>query len=191
MTLRRARVSPEDLPESVLRYVIRTRESLLLDDASARSRSPTMSTSAGTVSRSILCLPLIKQAKLVGVLYIENGQSSHVFTPARIAVLRLLASQAAISLENARLYTDLRQTEAYLAEAQRLSRTGSFAFSVSSGEVYWSDEMYRIYEYDRTTKITLDINLQRTHPEEEASIVQKILDRVRLTDAIARSSTGC
>ena len=52
-------------------------------------------------ARSILCLPLLNRAKLIGVLYLENNLTSHVFTPARIAVLKLLASQAAISLENA------------------------------------------------------------------------------------------
>ena len=54
-------------------------------------------------ARSILCLPLINQAKLIGLLYLENNLAPHVFTPTRIAVLKLLASQAAISLENSRL----------------------------------------------------------------------------------------
>src|SRR5882672_2886328 len=63
-------------------------------------------------ARSVLCLPLVKQAKLIGVLYLENNLASHVFTPARISVLELLASQAAISLENARLYNDLQEREA-------------------------------------------------------------------------------
>ena len=63
-----------------------------------------------TQARSVLCLPLVKQAKLIGVLYLENNLTSHVFTPARIAVLKLLASQAAISLENTRLYTRSRGT---------------------------------------------------------------------------------
>jgi PAS domain S-box-containing protein len=62
--------------------------------------------------RSVLCLPLVKQAKLIGVLYLENNLASHVFTPARISVLEVLASQAAISLENARLYNDLGEREA-------------------------------------------------------------------------------
>src|ERR1700722_17236821 len=61
--------------------------------------------------RSVLFLPLIKQAKLVGVLYIENNVAASVFTPARIAVLKLLASQAAISLDNARLYGELTMSE--------------------------------------------------------------------------------
>jgi len=63
-------------------------------------------------ARSLLCLPLVKQTKLIGVLYLENKLASHVFTSARISVLELLASQAAISLENARLYNDLREREA-------------------------------------------------------------------------------
>src|SRR5260221_10364961 len=54
-------------------------------------------------SRSILCLPLLKQGELIGVLYLENSLTANVFTPDRLAVLGLLASQAAISLENARL----------------------------------------------------------------------------------------
>ena len=63
-------------------------------------------------ARSVLCLPLVKQSKLIGVLYLENNLASHVFTPARISVLKMLASQAAISLENARLYGDLGEREA-------------------------------------------------------------------------------
>ena len=66
----------------------------------------------GPQSRSILCLPLIKQAALVGILYLENGLSSHVFTPNRVAVLEILVSQTAISLENTRLYSDLKEREA-------------------------------------------------------------------------------
>jgi PAS domain S-box-containing protein len=62
--------------------------------------------------RSVLCLPLVKQAKLIGALYLENNLASHVFTPARISVLEVLTSQAAISLDNARLYDDLREREA-------------------------------------------------------------------------------
>jgi GAF domain len=62
-------------------------------------------------ARSLLCLPLLKQAELIGVLYLENSLVSHVFTPARIAVLKLLASQAAIALENAHLYRDVAERE--------------------------------------------------------------------------------
>ena len=92
--------------------VIRTRESVILDDALAQNPFSADEYIRQKHARSVLCLPLVKQAKLIGVLYLENNLASHVFTPARISVLELLASQAAISLENARLYNDLREREA-------------------------------------------------------------------------------
>src|SRR5882762_4682886 len=112
VTLRETAVSPTELPESVLHYVIRTRESVILDDALAQNPFSADEFICQKHARSVLCLPLVKQAKLIGVLYLENNLASHVFTPARISVLELLASQAAISLENARLYNDLREREA-------------------------------------------------------------------------------
>jgi PAS domain S-box-containing protein len=71
--------------------------------------------------------------------------------------------------------TALRRSEAYLAEAQRLSLTGSFAWNVSRGEVFWSDEMYRILGLDRATKPTLELLFQRIHPGDRA-FVQATLD---------------
>jgi PAS domain S-box-containing protein len=112
VTLRQTSVSPAELPESVLHTVIRTRESVILDDALAQNPFSADQYICQKHARSMLCLPLVKQAKLIGVLYLENKLASHVFTPARISVLELLASQAAISLENARLYNDLREREA-------------------------------------------------------------------------------
>src|SRR5262249_7470599 len=116
--------------------------------------------------RSLLCLPLVKQGTLVGVLYLENTIASHVFTPSRIELLSLLASQAAISLENARLYRDLEEAQAYLAEAQRLSATGSFGWKPASDEIVWSEETYRMFALDRATKPTIEFALQRAHPED-------------------------
>ena len=98
------------LPEAILHYVLRTRESVILDDAAARTRFRQIPTSSGAKARSILGLPLITQANLVGVLYLENNLAARVFAPGRIAVLKLLASQAAIALENTRLYRDLERT---------------------------------------------------------------------------------
>jgi len=107
VVLREAVVTPSRLPESVLHYVIRTRESVILDDAA----EPTLFSTDPYVQqrrpRSVLCLPLVKQAKLVGVLYLENSLTPRAFTPDRLTVLELLTSQAAISLDNARVYTEL------------------------------------------------------------------------------------
>jgi PAS domain S-box-containing protein len=110
--LRQTTISPVELPESMFHYVIRTRESVILHDALAQNPFSADEYICRKRTRSVLCVPLVKQAKLIGVLYLENNLASHVFTPARIAVLEVLASQAAISLENARLYNDLREREA-------------------------------------------------------------------------------
>ena len=116
--------------------------------------------------RSVLCLPVVKQTKLVGALYLENNLTPRAFTSDRIAVLELLASQAAISLENARLYSDLQRSEAYLAQGQSISHTGSFGWSVLSGQIYWSEETYDIFEYDRAIAPTLELVFQRIHPDD-------------------------
>src|SRR5262249_62179164 len=134
--------------------------------------------------RSLLCLPLVKQGTLVGALDLENTIASHVFTSSRIELVALLASQAAISLENARLYSDLREAQVYLAEAQRLSTTGSFGWNPESGEIVWSEATHRIFDLDRDTKPTLEFVVSRVHPEDRES-GQALIDRA------AREGKGC
>src|SRR5262249_8147939 len=70
---------------------------------------------------------------------------------------------------------ELRRSGALLAEAQQLSRTGSFGWKVSSGEVLWSEETFRIFQYDRTTKPTMELALQRVHPEDATLVKQTIV----------------
>src|SRR5260370_22640582 len=70
----------------------------------------------------------------------------------------------------------VQRSEAYVAEAQRLSHTGSFGWRVSTGEKLWSEETFRIFQYDRTTKPTEDLVLQRVHPE-DAARVKRTLER--------------
>jgi signal transduction histidine kinase/HAMP domain-containing protein len=72
------------------------------------------------------------------------------------------------------LYATLQQSEAFLAEAQRLSKTGSFGWSVSANEIRWSEETFRIFQYDRTTKPTVELILQRVHPEDAVYLKQTI-----------------
>jgi PAS domain-containing protein len=69
----------------------------------------------------------------------------------------------------------LRSSEAYLAQAQRLSRTGSFGWKPDTGEIVWSDETYRIFEYDRSVKPTIDSVMQRVHLQDRADF-QKVID---------------
>jgi signal transduction histidine kinase/CheY-like chemotaxis protein len=185
---RQASVSAAELPDSILHYVVRTQESVILDDASAQNAFSADEYIRRNRVRSVLCLPLIKQAALIGVLYLENNLTPHVFTPARSAVLKLIASQAANSLENAYLYTDLKQenserrraeeafrrSEAYLAQAQAVSNTGSFGWNPATDEIYWSAQTFRIYEFDQATPPELVQIVRKTHPEDQEFLEQTL-----------------
>ena len=81
--------------------------------------------------------------------------------------------QAAIE-DQKRIESALLHSEMYLTEAQRLSRTGSFGWNISSGEIHWSDENFRIFQCDRTAKPTGEFIVQRTHPEDRAAVQQTI-----------------
>lgn len=110
-------ISPSIVPESVIFYVRRSRERVILDDAAR----PTLFSSDPYIEaqrpRSLLCLPILRQTELVGALYLENNLLAGAFTPERLTVVEHLASQAAISLQNAMLYADLERA----AEARRRS----------------------------------------------------------------------
>jgi PAS domain S-box-containing protein len=108
VTMRQEPMTPIACPESLVRHVICTRENVILEDACKPNLFSGDDYLRKRQSKSVLCLPLIKQGKLTGILLLENTLTSHAFTAARIAVLELLAAQAAISLENTRLYTDLQ-----------------------------------------------------------------------------------
>lgn len=93
----------DELPLSLLHYAIRTKAHVLIDDA----RKPGPFTGdpyfSKSPAKSVLCLPLVKQSELIGLLYLENTLAERIFTPARVAILTLLASTAATSMENASL----------------------------------------------------------------------------------------
>ena len=174
VTLRNSALTSAELSESVLHTAMRTRESMILDDASAQIPTSADEYVREKHARSVLCLPLVKQAKLVGALYLENNLAPRVFTSAKLAVLKLLASQAAISLENVQLYDELRRSEAYLSEAQRLSHTGTFGWRPSSGKIYWTEETFRIFEYDPASTPTVEQAQLRVHPDDAAAFWQVV-----------------
>lgn len=78
--------------------------------------------------------------------------------------------------EEETLTQELKRSQAYLSEAQRLSHAGSFGWVVSTGEILWSEETFRIFEYDPATKPTVELVLQRVHPEDKA-FMRQVLDR--------------
>jgi PAS domain S-box-containing protein len=147
--LRDEPVTAVALPEAVLNYVLRTRESVILDDAAAQSTFEADAYIRRHQAHSLLCLPLLNQAKLIGVLYLENNLAPRVFAPARITVLKLLASQAAITLENTRLYRDLARREAKIRRLVDANIIG-IAIRNNKGSILEANDAFlRIVGYDR------------------------------------------
>lgn len=161
VVLGQASTTDDDFPRTVLQYALRTKDSVLLHDASRQNPFASDGYFRKHRARSILCLPLLKQTRLLGLLYLENSLTPDVFTPSRMAVLKLLASNAAMSLENTRLYSDLQEREArvrrlvdsnivgvliWTVDGRILDANGAFLEmlqytreDVSSGVMRWTD----------------------------------------------------
>ena len=156
------------LPESVLNYVVRTNESVILDDAATQSAFAADPYIRQRQARSILCLPLINQGRPNGVLYLENNLTSRVFPPDRITALKLLASQAAISLENSRLYRDLAEREAKIRRLVDANIIGIFVRSIAADGpiVEANDAFLRMVGYDREDLISGRIRWAELTPPE-------------------------
>jgi PAS domain S-box-containing protein len=123
VTLRQEAATSSEVPRSLLQTVVRTQQSVILDDATVLNPFSADDYFRQKRARSVLCVPLVKQARLIGALYLENNLTPYVFTPARLSVLDLLSSQAAISLENARLYAELAEENRERQTAEAALRT--------------------------------------------------------------------
>ena len=148
VALRQASVTAADLPNSVLHYVLRAKEVVLLHDASGQNQFAADEYIRGHHARSVLCLPLLKQNRLLGVLYLENSLTPHAFTPARMAVLKLLASEAAISMENTRLYSDLEDREAKIRRLVDANILGIVTWNVDGAILASNEAFLRMVQYD-------------------------------------------
>ena len=154
------------LPESVIRYAMRTREAVILDDASSQTPFSTDPYIVERRARSILCLPLINQGELAGILYLENNLTPRVFTRERITVLKTLASQAAISLENTRLYRDLEDREARIRRLVDANIIGIFVGDLEGRIFEANDAFLRIIGYDREDLVSNSVSwIELTPPE--------------------------
>jgi PAS domain S-box-containing protein len=159
-------VSASMLPESVLRHVVRTSDIVVLDEAVAQ---PPFSADPYIIEhrvRSVLCVPLLNRTELTGVLYVENNLSPKVFSAARIAVLKVLASQAAITLENAHLYRDLAEREAKIRCLVDSNVIGIF-ISTREGEIIEANDAFlKMVEYDREDVTAGRVRLSELTPPE-------------------------
>ena len=180
VTVRETGCRDIEFAQSALNYVVRTQTSL---NSTAPANKILLSADPYLQQRrhiSLHCLPIVTQAKLVGVLYLEGHIAVGAFTAQRTSVLDLLAAQAAISLENARLYTDLRRSEAFLSDGQSISHIGSWSWDAATGRLLWSDEHYRIFGTDRDRWIpTVARAFRMIHPEDRATVRRTVQSSVR------------
>ncbi|WP_226582641.1 AAA family ATPase [Microseira wollei] len=127
------------LSTAIVNYVIRTQKSLVLDDAAKIDDFAEDPYIVKQQPKSILCTPLLNQGQLVGILYLENNLTTGAFTPQRLEVLNLLSSQAAISIQNAKLYAQLRQSESKLMQFLEAVPVGIAVFS-PNGQISYMNQ---------------------------------------------------
>jgi PAS domain S-box-containing protein len=167
------------LPQSLVRYVMRTRETVILEDASSQNLFSVDPYLVQHRARSVLCLPLINQGNLIGVLYLENNLSPRVFGPARIAVLKLLASQAAMSLENTRLYRDLAKREAKIRRLVDANVVGIQIWDLDGTILEANDAFLRMVGYEREDLVSgrlrwTDLTPAQWHGRDRQDIVAEV-----------------
>lgn len=142
-------ISAAEVPVSIVHYTVRTQESVVLDDASTNVAFGGDEYIDQKRVRSALCVPLIKQGKAVAFLYLENNLASRVFTPARIAILKFLASEAATSLDNARLYRELQERESRIRRLVESNIIGIFIFDHTPDILDANESFLKTMGYDR------------------------------------------
>ena len=177
VVLRDTNVDESHLPESVLHYVLRTRETVIINDDTSRVTLGVRVPEHQTVS--LLCMPLHYRAKLVGVLLLESKNASDAFTPRRVKILKLVASLTASTLEHSRLYKDLREREAKLRRLVDASIIGIYIVDIR-GPILESNNAYlRMLGYQRADLVSNRLRWTDLTPPEWRDADKQRVERVR------------
>ena len=127
-----------------------------------------------------LCLPLIHQERTIGVLYLESEREQEAFAPRCVAVMSMLASQAAVSLESAQLFEALRETNMWMVKGQQIGRMGSYRWNTRTLLSRASRECYRIFEIDLDVNpVPFEVFKRRIHPDDFPALEQALAEAVR------------
>ncbi|MEH2137524.1 AAA family ATPase [Nostoc sp.] len=124
------------LPESIVQYVIRTHESVILNNAAREGTFINDPYIQHHQTQSVFCLPLLNQSKLIGVLYLENQLANGAFTPERSQLLNLLSTHAAIAIENAKLYSKLRDGKSQINQFLEAVQVGIGVLDATGSPYY-------------------------------------------------------
>jgi diguanylate cyclase (GGDEF)-like protein/PAS domain S-box-containing protein len=154
------------LPASIINYVRRSREQVLLPDVAQPNPFSSDPYFSSQHPKSVLCLPILRQDALMGVLYLENKLVTHAFAPERVAVLQLLSSQAAISLENSSLYADLQEREAKIRRLFESNIVGIWFFGLDGSITDANDAVLAMLGYSRQDLLEGKIRWREITPPE-------------------------
>ncbi|MEG4530706.1 AAA family ATPase [Microcoleus sp. D2_18a_D3] len=128
----------QELSKAIVNYVARTQESVVLDDAVRSGQFTNDPYIQKHQPKSILCVPLINQAQIISIVYLENNLTAGAFTPERVELLKVLSGQAAISIQNSKLYTEVRESENRLAQFLEAIPVGVSVLD-ADGKLYYSN----------------------------------------------------
>ncbi|PSB56840.1 histidine kinase [Chroococcidiopsis cubana CCALA 043] len=181
------------LPESIINYVIRSHETVILNNAIGEGAFINESYIQRNQTKSIFCLPLLNQAKLVGVLYLENQLAAGTFTPERSQVLNLLSTQAAIAIENAKLYSKLREGESRMKQFLEAVPVGIGVLNAAGRPYYFNQQATQLLGKGIDPSLTPDrlaevyqtylAGTKRKYPTEKLPIVRALSgERTRVDD---------
>jgi PAS domain S-box-containing protein len=171
------------LPDSLILYSIRTREPVVLGDASSGSAFSGDPYIVNCRVHSVLCLPLINQGKLIGILYLENNLIPHAFTPDRVTMLKVLASQAAISLENTQLYRDLADREGKIRRLVDANIIGIIVADAEGQIFETNDAFLHILGFNRNDFVSGNVRWDELTPPEWRDRTALALEELLATGA--------
>ena len=169
----------ELLPTSILQLVLRTHRCVCLEEATASQEFPGDDYLRQHNARSILCQPITRQGRLIGVLYLENRLAPGLFTPSRRAVLEVLAAQAAISLENAYLYRDVQERESRIRRLLDSNMVGIVFWSAQGALIDANDPFLHLVGYSREHLQSGGLKWQTLMPSQYREDSQDVIEQIR------------
>jgi PAS domain S-box-containing protein len=163
------------IPQSILNYVQRTQETVILPNATEENLFSGDEYVIQKQPKSVLCLPIARQSKLLGILYLENNLIPSAFTQEKLSVLEILTVQIAISLENARLYQGLENSQEKLNLALKSGKIGVWSWDIAKNLFDWDEQVYQLFGLTPEVFVgTSEAILTRLHPDDSPLLAQSL-----------------
>jgi len=167
------------LPADLSERVLTRQETIIRDDSWKGSALFDAADCPPEPDIALLCLPLIHQERTIGVLYLESEREQETFTPRCVSVISMLASQAAVSFESARLFEALRETNMWMVKGQQIGRMGSYRWNTRTLLSRASRECYRIFDINLDVNpVPFEVFKERVHPDDFPALERALAEAV-------------